>query len=367
MLKSLLIAAPFLFAATAANASENPPITLPGEPVVPEDLVPGTKAGDPLFDLPSNMRVLSAFGERANWSPDGKKIAFVGKAYGDAYEYELATGKIRNITAHAPNNGFLRVQYLADGSLILLGPRVMAETPQATRHTSIEMFWMSADATQPPMALGVYTFEGVAMSATTNRVAWTEAQPRAIKFEDIEKTVIKTGVVEVDGNSARLVDVKTVVDDVPSSECYFEPQNFLPGDKELTMPCYSLPDPDPTPSDVPYYPTRVALANVETGELRFVPTPPNLYTEVEGMFPDGKHTLVECSVNNYLGLDLCMLELTTDNPSFTRLTRVMDYGRWRFSNPVVSPDSKKIALQIVADAQNAEPGAGEGILLIELD
>jgi len=34
-----------------------------------------------------------------------RKIAFIGKSYGDAYELNLATGAIRNLTAHAPHEG----------------------------------------------------------------------------------------------------------------------------------------------------------------------------------------------------------------------------------------------------------------------
>ena len=43
--------------------------------------------------------MLSAFGERAAFSPNGTRIAFVGKSYGDAYEIELATGHVRNLTS----------------------------------------------------------------------------------------------------------------------------------------------------------------------------------------------------------------------------------------------------------------------------
>jgi hypothetical protein len=38
----------------------------------------GRKPGGPEDNLPSNITQLTAFGERASWSPDGQQIAFPG-------------------------------------------------------------------------------------------------------------------------------------------------------------------------------------------------------------------------------------------------------------------------------------------------
>ena len=43
------------------------------------------KTGSPEEHLPSNITQLTAFGERASWSPDGKRIAFMSKSFGDAF------------------------------------------------------------------------------------------------------------------------------------------------------------------------------------------------------------------------------------------------------------------------------------------
>jgi len=82
---------------------------------------PHLKDGNPAENLPSNIKRVTQFGERADWSHDGKKILFVGKTYGDVYEVELATGKIFLITGHFYHGGFTRALYLANGDVLLSG------------------------------------------------------------------------------------------------------------------------------------------------------------------------------------------------------------------------------------------------------
>ena len=79
----------------------------------------GTRTtGTPEENLPRNTRRLTHFGERASWSPDGARIAFMEKSFGDAYEVDVATGIIRLLTQY-PHPGFLRVQYLPNGDYFL--------------------------------------------------------------------------------------------------------------------------------------------------------------------------------------------------------------------------------------------------------
>ncbi|HYQ57594.1 MAG TPA: hypothetical protein VEP89_09640, partial [Draconibacterium sp.] len=54
--------------------------------------------GNPENNLPPYIKRITQFGERADFSHDGKKILFVEKTYGDVYEVELATNTIRLIT-----------------------------------------------------------------------------------------------------------------------------------------------------------------------------------------------------------------------------------------------------------------------------
>ena len=50
----------------------------------------------PVDHLPPHITRLTPFGERADWSHDGKRILFLAKTFGDAIEVDLATRQIRN-------------------------------------------------------------------------------------------------------------------------------------------------------------------------------------------------------------------------------------------------------------------------------
>jgi hypothetical protein len=82
----------------------------------------GDEAQNPAEHLPPHIARLTHFGERADWSRDGKKILFLSKTFGDAMEIDLETKAIRNLTAHYPHHGYTRALYLGDGSILLSGP-----------------------------------------------------------------------------------------------------------------------------------------------------------------------------------------------------------------------------------------------------
>ncbi len=129
------------------------------------------KTGSPEDHLPSNITQLTAFGERASWSPDGQRIAFMSKSFGDAFVVDIKTKMIRLLT-HYPNPGYLRVQYLPNGDLFLIGARAFADI-QTTRSRDQEMWVMKADGRDRPVALDHKISEGVAISRKSARIAWS--------------------------------------------------------------------------------------------------------------------------------------------------------------------------------------------------
>ena len=65
------------------------------------------RTGRPEDNLTANIKQLTWFGERASWSPDGQRIAFMSKSFGHAFEIDLSTRRIR-LLRHYPNPGYLR-------------------------------------------------------------------------------------------------------------------------------------------------------------------------------------------------------------------------------------------------------------------
>jgi hypothetical protein len=321
---------------------------------VPATLPVGNEAGTPLQDMPPGQRLISAFGERPVFSPKGDKLAFIGKSYGDAFEYDMATGNLRNLTSHAPSEGWLRVHYLSDGSYALLGPRVPAKTRQETRFSRIQLFWMDGKAVRAPAPLGVTVFEGIATSPRSNLVAWSQMTMAA--NGQPASTTIYTGHIVPRGGSAALEDVRQIV---TTTQCFAEAQDFLPGDKGLLMPCYNY---GKGPGVAP---TKVLSVDFATRKITEYPTPASLYGEVEGIFPDGKRALVECAQESAKGMDICVLDLDPARPRYTRMTNIVRYGGWKYGNPVVRPDGRMIAAQI-GSADVIDAGVGQGIVLMEL-
>src|SRR3974377_918506 len=78
--------------------------------------------GSPLDRLAPNMEVLTHFGERADISPDNRRVAFMAKSFGDAMLIDLKTRGITCLTCNLPAAAFLRVMHLSTGDYILIGP-----------------------------------------------------------------------------------------------------------------------------------------------------------------------------------------------------------------------------------------------------
>ena len=371
MLRPFLLGAALAFLAGGAVAQSAVAPSGFGEPAV-APMLPADPAhaqpGEPADHLPAGTRLISSFGERPAFSPDGKRVAFIGASYGDAFEYDIATGRTRNLTRHAPHQGFLRIHYLPDGSYLLLGPHSHAKTREETRFGRIELWWMDKDAARAPVRLRVHVYEGIAVSQTSHRVAWTQPLPKqAANSREARGATLFTGEVVVSGGIARLEQIKEISSSF-GSDCMVEAQDFLPGDTGLTLPCYhwSQPIAGPGVTANPMNPTTDVIAiDFATRAITVFPTPRDLYGEVEGIFPDGKRTLVECTSDRTAGMELCVLELKTDHPRYTRITRILDWGRWKYGNPVVRRDGRQIAAQI-GPADVIDAGVGEGIVLIDL-
>ncbi len=309
--------------------------------------------GNPEDHLPASITRLTAFGERASWSPDGHRIAFMAKSFGDAFVVDVRTKMIRLLT-HYPNPGFLRVQYLPSGDFFLIGARTFTDI-RTTRSRDQEMWVLRADGKSRPVPLEHKISEGVAISRKTSKIAWSNTRGQYPDLLGEGESVIYTADVVEEAGRPTLANKKEVLR-ATAPECTLETQDFRRNDTELIYTCYRSPFADVFGIDLPT--GRVTTYRRIAGE----------YNEVEGIFPDGAHALVESSReqrqqnSNYI--DIWKLKLEPDSSDFVRLTRWGDHPGYKASNPVVSPDGKTIAFQ---SARSSDPaGVGYGIFLLEL-
>jgi dipeptidyl aminopeptidase/acylaminoacyl peptidase len=315
------------------------------------------KTGNPETQLPPNIEALTGFGERAAWSPDDKRIAFMSKSFGDAFEIDLLSKRIRLLTGHFPHPGFLRVHYLSNGDLFLIGARTFTDI-RTTRSRDQEMWVLKADARTPPTALAHKISEGVAISRREAKIAWSNTHGQYPDLIPEGESVIYTGdVVTKDGVPA-LANKKEVLR-ARAPECTLEAQDFRKDDTELIYTCYRSPYAD------------VFGIDLGTGKVTTYRKLPAEYNEVEGISPDGRWTLVESSrdqggpeTQNSSHIDIWKLGLEPGGGDFVRLTRWGDYEGYKASNPVVSGDGTRMAFQ---SARNNEPaGVGHGIFILTL-
>jgi Tol biopolymer transport system component len=314
------------------------------------------KAGSPEKELPPNVVQLTGFGERAAWSPDDRRIAFMSKSFGDAFEIDLGTRVTRLLTGYFVHPGFLRVQYLPNGDFFLIGARTFTDI-RTTRSRDQEMWILRADLGAPPVALDHKISEGVAISRKSLKIAWANTHGQ---YPDLlpegESVLYVADVVYKDGVPA-LANKKEILR-AKAPECTLEAQDFRRDDTELVYTCYRPPFAD------------VLGVELATGKVTTYRKLPGEYNEVEGISPDGEWTLVESSreqgqdrqSSRYI--DLWKLRLEPNSTDIVRLTRWGDYEGYKASNPVVSGDGRRIAFQ---SARNDEPaGMGHGIFILTL-
>lgn len=315
------------------------------------------KSGSPEKNLPSSIIQLTGFGERASWSPDGKRIAFMSKSFGDAFEIDLDTKLTRLLTGHFLHKGFLRVQYLPNGDFFLIGARTF-EDIRTTRSRDQEMWVLKADAKEPPVPLNHKISEGVAISRKQMKIAWSNTRGQYPDQLAEGESVIYTADI-VYKNGAPSLENKQEIIRAKAPECTLEAQDFRNNDTELVYVCYRSPYAD------------VFGIDLNTRKVTVYRKIPDEYNEVEGIFPDGKYTLVESSREqggperqNSRYVDIWKLKLEPNSTDYVRVTQWGDYEGYKASNPVVSPDGKLIAFQ---SARSRDPaGVGYGIFLLKV-
>jgi hypothetical protein len=327
-----------------------------------DDPLKKRKTGSPLDHLPKNIEVLTGFGERADFSPDNKRIAFMTKSFGDAMVLDLATRQVKCLTCNVPAAVFLRVMHLANGDYILIGPEKFQDI-RISRSRDNELWYLSKVPGSKPVKLGVHMSEGMAISKKSMKIAYSQVHDQAPELAENASRLV---VCEVDlsGGTPKLINKKTVYE---GNGYPFEAQDFFDNDSKMTFVRYE-PVRDADGKQTGLYASTMTL-DLKTNEVVNHSQKPQTYNECEGIFPDGKHTLVEADRQcDWLGgkrgssnIDIWKLKLDGTGKDFVRLTNFNDYEGGKASNPVVSTDGKFMAFQL---ANTADPaGVGYGLLL----
>ncbi|HUG10049.1 MAG TPA: hypothetical protein VMM36_03500 [Opitutaceae bacterium] len=315
--------------------------------------------GSPADHLPPHIKHLTHFGERPDWSHDGTKFVFLSKMFGDALEFDVATGHITNLTDFYPHHGNVRAMYLSNGDILLSAPEAFDPKDTRTARRNSFLMVLGRDGKTRPVPLGVRCNEGPAISRSKLTIAWTEwVDPKPGEGNLAFSKMYAADIVYTDGVPA-LANRRLIKDgaDMPF-RCTMETQNFNPANEdELIFNTYTEGGQK----------CDVFGINLKTGELTRYTDSPELYDEAEGIFPDGKHTLVECDVQRPGGpgnLDLWKLALDGSGAQ-TRLTHFNDYPGYKATNGVVSDDGRYLAFQMGFSGD--EPGIGHGIFVLDLE
>jgi hypothetical protein len=313
------------------------------------------KPGTQLDNLPPNLEVLTHFGERADISPDNRRLAFMAKSFGDAMTIDLDTRVIRCLTCNVPAATFLRVMHLISGDYILIGPDHF-ENLHLSRSRDNELWFLSKQPGSKPVKLGQRMSEGAALSKRSLKIAFAQKHDQAPELEP-QASRLFIAEMDISSGAPKLVNKKIVYESKDQS-CVIEPQDFYDNDTKLTFTCYE-----------PKGLASVMGLDLTTGKVTNFSKAPGTYNETEGIFPDGLYTCVEGDRQvEQLGgkhgagnIDIWKLKLDGTGKDFVRLTHFNDYEGGKASNPVVSTDGRFMAFQV---ARTTDPaGVGYGIVL----
>jgi Tol biopolymer transport system component len=310
---------------------------------------------NPADHLPPHITRVTWFGERADFSHDGKRILFVEKTFGDVYEVEIATRLVRPMTHHYPHSGYTRALYLANGDLVLSGPEHLDPKKPGDARTQCWLYVLDKSLTKAAVPLGSKCSEGPAVSRKRLHLAWTHVS--AEYPDEMEKGSSRMQEADIiyENGVPKLANQRVILEskDLPF-KCTLETQNFVPPDEQrLTFSAYG------------YQGTDVGMVDLATKKVTNLTDSPGEYDEPEGIFPDGQFTLVECDKQNKRGANFIDIwKLRLDSGGYVgRLTYFSDFPGYKASNPVVSDDGRFMAFQMAKSKDAA--GVGYGIFVYD--
>lgn len=294
--------------------------------------------------LPPCIKAVLDSGDRPDWSHDGKKILFLNRAGGSICEIELSTKIVRSIFKAPSGLGCWRALYLSNEDFF-----ITCGTGRYNAYAYIQ----NRDITKPAVRLNTIIKEGPAISRTKLKICYTSDDSTIVMAD-----IVYTNGVPSFANGKVIVDrSKIFLNGVKISPTIIEPQNFRPPlETALTMNAFK------------YNGTDALLYNITANTFYNITDGP-CCEEPEGIFPDGRHTLVESNrhtcnpaSNGTANIDIYYFNFT--NPKeWTRLTNFNDVATFKASNPVVRDDGKVFAFM---EGRTNTGTDGAGIYVFDL-
>jgi hypothetical protein len=322
-----------------------------------------------LDNLPPYHYKLLDYGERPYWSPDGRRIAFVNRNYGDICEIDLETREVRNLTENlGEHHAFLRVLFLPNGDYLLVGPKFFKDR-HTSRHLESELWWLDKDASTPPQPIGLIFHEGLGVSRYAPRITYSVNGNHDPSVGGPHNFECRISELEIGSDGVRLGETITFYRVRENFQA--EPQDFRHNDSEVIIAESALPG---TPMRERYRCT-VKGVKVATGEVVTYLEEPGIHNEPEGIFPDDEYICLESASDGaaldvfnrfnarYGNTDLFKLKLDGSGQR-ARMTQFHQRLPWRCTNSNISPDGRWLAFMV--NLHSDEAGFGRGLALLDL-
>jgi hypothetical protein len=276
--------------------------------------------------LPPYVTALTDFGQRPEWSIDGKQIYFLDNCYkgGEVFVVDVNTKEIKQLTKpedRPEGHGYYRVLALPNGDLLLCAGAV---------RQMLYFQVMDKSLKNPPYNIDAEVLvEGPAVSRKSMKIAWTLPGQLEIYMGEIAYSDGRAKII----NKKYLVGINDLVGfDGVEYRDIIETQNWRPPfEDELTFSLYRRDKDGMTwgrsRSGSGIYEKEVFGISLKTGEIVNYTKPADIEGEPEGIYPDGKYTLMESNGEVY------KLKLDGTGNDTERLTE-----GFRATNPAVYDD-----------------------------
>ena len=342
--------------------------------ILPLTAAPAATAKDTKIDYltdPFHQERLLDWGNRPNWSPDGRRIAFTKDDLVDspAYEIDVRTKKVRCLTCKFGETQFVtRIFYLPDNSfLIEAAPGMKGGSGGAADATRTQLFWMSKSLAHP-VSLNSGAMGDIAIARAPNadgsiNLSWS--RPSATGLDLTVARLVR------DGRTARLADMQAVYSyrpGQPGPASFPEAYDFIDGGRSVmfwTTEMAAL-DSEMYKVDIATKAVSKVYATPSHNETHIFPDErygleeANIHSDPDGpyrgisghirpgveqilRFKGESHAAEIAAANSGKGFDIFVI--TMDGKSRRALTNVSRSGAQAHQS-TVSPDGRRIAFAI---------------------